>query len=311
MPAVTRGGASLDAALGRRALQELCQLEREVVEGALVRRADGLEHAREASRRLGDIGTPEGILDRSAEELGAGSEFDRVLIGRVEGDALVAHALWTGDDGADATLERLAAAPVQLRYPLVEHDVAQRQLAAIVDVEQAGGRSPAELADVLGWRSYVVSALTLRGTTVGLLHADATASARRVDETDREVVALYADGLAGAFERAALRAKLDRHREELRDAAAWMSEHVRASPRPDVGQRQVTAAPGLVSLTAREREVLALLVDGATNRGIAKTLVIGEGTVKYHVKNILRKLNATSRADAVARYLGGSPPEAR
>ena len=48
-----------------------------------------------------------------------------------------------------------------------------------------------------------------------------------------------------------------------------------------------------------------------TNMAIAEALVMREGTVKYHVKNILRKLGATSRADAVARYaranLSGSP----
>ena len=35
----------------------------------------------------------------------------------------------------------------------------------------------------------------------------------------------------------------------------------------------------------------------------ANALVVREGTVKYHVKNILRKLGATSRADAVSRYV--------
>jgi DNA-binding NarL/FixJ family response regulator len=48
---------------------------------------------------------------------------------------------------------------------------------------------------------------------------------------------------------------------------------------------------------------------GQTNVAIANALVVREGTVKYHVKNILRKLGATSRADAVARYARstGSP----
>jgi DNA-binding NarL/FixJ family response regulator len=41
---------------------------------------------------------------------------------------------------------------------------------------------------------------------------------------------------------------------------------------------------------------------GKTNRAIANALIVREGTIKYHVKNILRKLGATSRADAVARH---------
>jgi LuxR family maltose regulon positive regulatory protein len=55
------------------------------------------------------------------------------------------------------------------------------------------------------------------------------------------------------------------------------------------------------ALTARELEVLRLLVAGASNQAIANTLVISLHTVKRHVTNILQKLDATSRLDAVAR----------
>jgi DNA-binding NarL/FixJ family response regulator len=55
-------------------------------------------------------------------------------------------------------------------------------------------------------------------------------------------------------------------------------------------------------LTPRELEVLRLMARGNTNAAIAKALVVAEGTVKYHVKNVLRKLRAANRADAVARY---------
>lgn len=56
-------------------------------------------------------------------------------------------------------------------------------------------------------------------------------------------------------------------------------------------------------LTRRELEVLRLLVDGATNRAIAAELVLSDGTVKFHVNSILRKLHVANRAEAVARYL--------
>jgi NarL family two-component system response regulator LiaR len=54
------------------------------------------------------------------------------------------------------------------------------------------------------------------------------------------------------------------------------------------------------SLTAREREVLTLLVEGLSNAQIAKRLAISQATVKYHVRNILNKLGATSRTEAVS-----------
>ena len=53
-----------------RALIELLALEREVIELDYVRRADALERVRDAVRRLGEIGSPQGILERAAEELG-------------------------------------------------------------------------------------------------------------------------------------------------------------------------------------------------------------------------------------------------
>lgn len=55
-------------------------------------------------------------------------------------------------------------------------------------------------------------------------------------------------------------------------------------------------------LTKREREVADLVRQGLTNREIAKTLFISEATAKVHVRHILAKLGARSRAEAVARY---------
>jgi DNA-binding NarL/FixJ family response regulator len=52
-------------------------------------------------------------------------------------------------------------------------------------------------------------------------------------------------------------------------------------------------------LTDRERSVLQLLVQGNTNRDISEALCVAEGTVKFHVRNILDKLGASDRTQAV------------
>ncbi len=59
------------------------------------------------------------------------------------------------------------------------------------------------------------------------------------------------------------------------------------------------AAPGH-DLSARERDVLALMVKGLSNTEIAHRLTISQATVKGHVSNILAKLGVTSRTEAVA-----------
>ena len=56
-------------------------------------------------------------------------------------------------------------------------------------------------------------------------------------------------------------------------------------------------------LTPRERDVLELLVDGASNKEIARRLGISVSTVKFHVRSIADKLDADGRAEAVAHAL--------
>jgi DNA-binding NarL/FixJ family response regulator len=56
----------------------------------------------------------------------------------------------------------------------------------------------------------------------------------------------------------------------------------------------------LSRLTRREREVLALLVDGADNHQIAQSLVISPQTARTHIQNALGKLGFHSRLEAAA-----------
>jgi two-component system nitrate/nitrite response regulator NarL len=57
-------------------------------------------------------------------------------------------------------------------------------------------------------------------------------------------------------------------------------------------------APALPALSPREREILAFIAGGASNKEIARTLEVAESTVKIHVQHILRKLELTSRVQA-------------
>jgi len=80
-------------------------------------------------------------------------------------------------------------------------------------------------------------------------------------------------------------------------AAKVIAEFTRISGQPARPETQPLVEP----LSERELEILAVMATGATNREIAGQLYITEGTVKNHVTNILGKLNARDRTQAVVK----------
>lgn len=69
------------------------------------------------------------------------------------------------------------------------------------------------------------------------------------------------------------------------------------------GFDQLRESEGRELLTPREVEVLGLLIEGLTNKAIARRLNISLHTVKFHVESLFRKLGARTRAEAVGKAL--------
>ena len=92
----------------------------------------------------------------------------------------------------------------------------------------------------------------------------------------------------------ALRGAVDGEAVISRRLGMRLVEHLRRAPEGTTGMRPVKSP-----LTAREWEVIDLLYEGMTTDQIADSLVLASETVRSHVKNIMKKLNARSRGEAV------------
>lgn len=160
--------------------------------------------------------------------------------------------------------------------------------------------------------SYVVAPLVHGNEVIGFLHTDHHPQPRRVDEGDRDVLWAFADGFSHIYERTVLMEQLREQRDDIRElffgAVDRLDELCESGvemargneEHPGLLEPAAQGGPGLVELTERETEVFELMVTGASNHAIADQLVITEGTVKSHVKHILRKYGAVNRAQAIA-----------
>jgi DNA-binding CsgD family transcriptional regulator len=268
---------------------------------------------------LADLGPPSEILQHAPAVAARTVDLDRVLLCSVHSGELFAEALHTGEqDHAEGLLSFLQEHPVALEYPLTEGELFRRRVAQLVRIRDA---SPAAFAfaDLLGWNDYVAAPIVLDTRVIGFLHGDRRPDRTALSEEDAHALASFGVVFAIVFERAALRIRLQAQQREMRRVAAWADART-----GELGERLVSLAHDQESagsasslpaapperhealrelLTRREIEVLELMVRGETNQEIARELVLSAGTVKFHVKNILRKMRAANRAEATSRYL--------
>jgi LuxR family transcriptional regulator, regulator of acetate metabolism len=272
---------------------------------------------RDTLDRLLELGPVSELLERAPGVAALGLDFDRVLLSRVEDGMLVPESLYVrgSRDAAASDLEQLRQSPVKLDYPLVEGEVLRRRRPQLVRETDPPGRRA--YAEVMGWREYVTAPIVLDSRVIGFFHADRQASGRPFEESQVEGLATFALCFALVFERAVLRRRLRVQHQEMRQVASWADARtselsdgaITLLPDGGTGEADETARSAASEaavrdlLTRRELDVLELMVRGETNAAIARNLVVSQGTVKFHVKNILRKLHAANRAEATSRYL--------
>ncbi len=142
-------------------------------------------------------------------------------------------------------------------------------------------------------RPYEAAYARWRGAEAHLALGDRTAARDLLADAWRWASEQGAGPLLGEIETLARRARLDLTAPSSAETAAASSE---ASSAASPSER----AADEFGLTRREREVLALVAEGWTNRQVADHLFISENTAGVHVSNILGKLGASGRTEAAA-----------
>ncbi|STZ42734.1 response regulator receiver protein [Mycolicibacterium gilvum] len=268
--------------------------------------------------RLRGVPDSAALLDNACQELVLRCGFHRAVLSKVENRSwtpLMLHDRSAPAGGSWFSDWINQTVPLVGDAPEAEM-LSRRRPSLVYDTDNAPVYRPL-IVQAGQSRSYVVAPLVLGQDVVGFLHTDHHPLARRVDQADRDVAWAFADGISHLYERAVLVERLQTHRDSVRelffgavDRIDQLCESGRDATRWSETARTEDAGGPVgnvpVGLTERESDVFDLMVTGASNQEIADRLVITEGTVKSHVKHILRKYGAVNRAQAIAWALNGS-----
>ncbi|MBA3744351.1 MAG: response regulator transcription factor [Sporichthya sp.] len=281
-----------------------------------------LERIHEGLARLRALPTTAQLVPQAAEELARSCDLDRTLVSGVRGSSWRAEAVWIRPDHDPVLARRISEYVTGNWIPLgngvLETDLVRRRVAILVRAPE--GRHRENLMSISESPAFVAAPILANQRVIGFVHADCVEGGRALTTLDRDNVASFAEGFGLVFERTALLERLERQRVRVHDAFGATERELSglndaetvlirrdreavAVVRMAAGLRKIAISPVDQLLTVRERQVVELMVQGARNRQIADQLVIAEETVKSHVRSISRKLRASSRADAVSRYL--------
>lgn len=302
-------------------LNEVTALQVQVSQGRVRQTHKRYEAVRNALSRLQGVKTIEQMLDRAPAAL-CRCGFDRVIVSSIDESTWTVRRVHVQADPewADRIAQAGIGHPLRIDHTVVESGMVRRRAPILVADVQNNPLTNAAIRNASLSRSYVAAPIMAEGRVIGMLHADCYNSRRHVDRNDLAVLGMFAEGFSYAFGRAVLVEQLHVARNEIqrmaRDVATAAENLCTAQSSfgwPADRRAEQPAAPVAASLAAntriesllsrREIEVLSLMTHGNSNSEIATHLVIAEGTVKTHVKNVLRKLKASNRAEAVFRYM--------
>jgi DNA-binding CsgD family transcriptional regulator len=285
---------------------QLQQVALDMHEENLVQRNRRLAECAEGLARLRGLPSSHDLVETACQELAIRAGFGRVTISSVEGNAWKPRKAYFAD-ADDAWFDEWVGQDIPLQgYTPEARLLTERRPALVLDTAATQVHEDI-IVEAGGSVSYVVAPVCSRGSVVAFLHADHFPTTRVATDVDRDLLWAFADGFSRIHERLVLLERVQAQRAQvgtiLDTALRSLPDSLGSAPR--LGTLSTGARLAALSeLTARETEVLGLMVAGAPNRVIAARLVIAEDTVKSHVKQILRKLGVANRAQAIARAAG-------
>jgi DNA-binding CsgD family transcriptional regulator len=248
--------------------------------------------------------TVRALLDQAPEAISR-LGFDRVLISRVNEGIWMPESMFVRRDPqwALAIMQAGQEEPTTVDS-VVETDVVEMASTLVVNHVQSHPRVCRPIARISRSENYGVAPVVVDNTVMGMVHADCFLQGRDVHRDECTALAAVAETLGAHLGRLLVLDHLDALR---RVGPLWSNPGPSVTPgRPTATEPPIDrrADDPPVRLTDREQDVIELMAQGETNYGIARHLHITEGTAKTHVSNILHKLDAANRAQAVSRWSG-------
>lgn len=270
--------------------------------------AHGLDTGTAAALQRRDIPAAEGWIAR-AERTAAGRGMPR-LSALASGHRLLLHTL----DGNQRAAARLAAS-LEKDFPLAcwKHDRFRWRPYQVIGTALAYYHATADPTCSLGVIDDVIACCRTLSANAYLVQALAIKAdilagfGRRPEALDNLMLALELgapEGIRRPFRglqrgAALLRVARQRARDEAIDVVVL--DFIGACLDAEERGQDPDGTLGLLGLSRRECEVVHELVQGRSNKAIARTLDLTEHTVKFHLKNIFRKLEVSRRTQAIAR----------
>ena len=285
------------------------------------------EHGREelASSivRLRSLRTEQDVADHICEETCRACGSERALFAWIGAGGLLPYRYFRV--GVRRARPRPSAAEPLSCLPAEQTVVEHRRTVRVSGADS--GPTPAAVQQFMRRSSFVIAPVVAADRVVGLIYAAESASAGSRDQSMLSWLDRFATAVGGHFDLMMLLRRLDAQSAQVSQGLSALQHAMKASETSVdlmqlVGREQsgptATDTDSWISplgrpedeFTARERDVLALLVTGLGNRQIAEQLAIAESTVKSHLQHMLRKAGAVNRSELISQFYSATQPGA-